>query len=70
MATESYQTQLERVQTAIAKIENGAQSYQINGRSLTRADLGELYDREKWLRKMAGRESNNGIRVKGVTVVR
>lgn len=67
MTTESYQTQLERVQTAIAAIEGGAQSYSIAGRSLSRADLKTLYDREKWLRKMADRATSGGIRLRGAT---
>lgn len=67
MTTESYQTQLERVQTAIAAIEGGAQSYSIAGRSLSRADLQTLYDREKWLRKMADRATSGGIRLRGAT---
>lgn len=70
MAIESYETQLERVQTAIARIEEGAQTYQINGRSLSRADLGDLYAKEKWLRRQVERASRGGIRVRGVTPVR
>ncbi len=70
MAT-SYATQLDSVQAAIAAIEAGAQSYSIatgtgSSRSVTSADLKTLYDREKWLRKMADRESNGGMRVRGV----
>ena len=49
MALASTQTQLETVQTAIAAIEGGAQSYSISGRSLTRADLPSLYKREREL---------------------
>lgn len=70
MAVESYTTQLERVQSAIAAIEGGAQSYDINGRSMQRGDLKTLYEREKWLRTQVDRESNGGIRVRGVTPVR
>lgn len=43
---ESILTQLERVQKAIAVIEEGAQSYKIGNRSLTKADLSLLYARE------------------------
>lgn len=42
--------QLLNVQTAIEKIELGAQSYQIGNRRLTRADLKTLYAREAALR--------------------
>ncbi len=67
MATTSYQTQLESVQAAIAAIEGGAQSYSIQGRTLARGDLGTLYEREKYLRKMADRDSRGGIRVQNAT---
>jgi len=67
MATTSYQTQLENVQAAIAAIEDSGQSYSINGRSYTRADLNTLYEREKYLRRMADRESRGGIRVRNAT---
>jgi hypothetical protein len=64
---ESYADQLERVQTAIARIEAGAQSVTINGRTVQRGDLDTLYAREKWLRKMAAREeAGGGIRVRQV----
>ncbi len=73
MAIESYTTQLERVQLAIAKIEGGAQSYTTaSGRQLSRGDLAELYEREQWLRAQVAREtggSSGGIRVRGVTPV-
>jgi len=64
MAVKTYSEQLEEVQTAIATIEAGAQAYSIGNRSLTRADLKTLYDREKWLRKMADRETNSSSGVK------
>ena len=50
MAIESTETQLERVQAAIAAIESGSQSYSIGGRTLTKADLKTLYEREKDLK--------------------
>lgn len=68
----TYAEQLESVQSAIAAIESGAQSYVISGRSLTRADLKTLYDREKWLQKMVSRESRGsggGIRTRFITPV-
>jgi len=64
MAVKTYAEQLEEVQTAIATIESGAQSYSVSGRALSRADLGTLYAREKYLRKMAQREENGGITVR------
>lgn len=62
---ESYETQLERVQLAIAAIESGAQSYSIAGRSLSRADLETLYAREARLLALIGRVARGGgIRVR------
>lgn len=60
MAIKTYTQQLEEVQTAISMIEAGAQSYSIAGRSATKANLADLYAREKWLRQMAAREDNGG----------
>ena len=59
MAVKTYLEQLEEVQTAIGAIENGAQSYSMGTRSLTRANLKDLYMRENYLRIMVGREDNN-----------
>lgn len=67
MAIESYQTQLERVQQTIADIETRGQSWSVDDRAQTRADLPALYRRETWLRKMVERESIGGIRVTGIT---
>ena len=67
MAT--YQEQLDSVQSAISAIESGAQSYSISGRSMSKADLGVLYDREERLLKKVARSSRGGIRVRGVTPV-
>jgi hypothetical protein len=64
---ETYSTQLDRVQSAIAKIENGAQSVTFENRQYTRGSLQALYEREKWLRKMVSRETRGGIRVRGAT---
>jgi hypothetical protein len=50
LAIESTETQLERVQAAIAAIESGSQSYSIGGRAMTKADLKTLYEREKDLK--------------------
>lgn len=68
MAVESYTVQLERVQAAIAAIEGGAQSYSIGSRSLTRANLSELYEREERLLGKVARETRGGgIRVRLAT---
>ena len=64
MAIKTYAEQLEEVQTAIATIETGSQSYSMGSRSLTRADLRTLYNREKWLRTMADREENSNGKVR------
>lgn len=56
---ETLETQLERVQRAIAAIEDGAQEYQIGTRKLTKGDLKTLYDREASL-KAAIVEQNGG----------
>lgn len=59
MAVKTYLEQLEEVQIAIGVIETTAQSYTMGTRSLTRADLGKLYMRERFLRSMANRENNS-----------
>ena len=66
MAVEKYAEQLERVQQMIAQVEERGQSQGVGGRQLTRADLGTLYQREKWLRKMAAREGRGGLRTRRV----
>jgi len=57
----TYSQQLEEVQAAIAAIESGAQSYSVANRSLTRADLRTLYEREQKLRALAAREKIGGL---------
>ncbi len=64
MATESYQTQLERIQIAIAEIESGAQDVTYDGKRVRRADLDVLYVREDRLRRLAARGARGGIRVR------
>lgn len=59
---ESYETQLQRVQAAIAAIESGAQRVDYEGRSVTRADLATLYARERELRGKVAR--GGGIRIR------
>lgn len=68
MAVETYKEQLERVQAAIAKIESGEQSFDVNGRSVRRADLEQLYKREMYLRRMVAREKRGGIRLRRVVI--
>ena len=58
---ESLETQLERVQMAIAAIESGAQSYQIANRKVTKGDLATLYDREKSLKAEIARASGGDL---------
>ena len=58
---ETLAAQLTRVQAAIAAIEDGAQSITAeDGRSLTRADLKTLYEREKGLLRRVDHESTHG----------
>ncbi|MCK5614107.1 peptidylprolyl isomerase [Candidatus Pacearchaeota archaeon] len=60
MAIETFTVQLERVQAAIAKIETGAQEYGIGNRRAKRAQLSDLYARERELRAEVKREGNSG----------
>jgi len=60
MAIKTYNEQLVEVQTAISKILSGAQSYSIEGRSITFADLGSLQEQETRLRILADRETRHG----------
>lgn len=65
MAIKTYTEQLESVQSTIEAIETGSQSYSINGRSLTKADLAELYEREKWLRTQVAKEEREASGIVG-----
>lgn len=67
MAVEDYSTQLERVQAAIAAVEERGSAISAEGRSLSRADLATLYERETYLRRMVNRASTGGIRMRGAT---
>ena len=58
---ESLETQLERVQMAIAAIESGAQSYQIANRKVIKGDLATLYAREKSLKAEIARASGGDL---------
>lgn len=62
MATESYQVQLERVQSAIAAIEAGDREVRRGERTFTDADLPALYAREARLRKYVDRQAGKGLR--------
>ncbi|HLL48976.1 MAG TPA: hypothetical protein VK399_19935 [Longimicrobiaceae bacterium] len=57
---ESLETQLTRVQQAIAAIEERGQATDVNGRSLTRADLRTLYAREADLRARIANRGRGG----------
>lgn len=63
------QSQLESVQTAIARIESTGQAYGRDGNSLNRADLKTLYDREKYLENRIARaqRTGGGMRVRFIT---
>lgn len=69
----TYEEQLASVQTAIEKIQSGAQAYSISSptgsRSFSKADLKTLYEREKWLRCQIARGPNGGIPVRGATPI-
>jgi hypothetical protein len=56
----TYAQQLEEVEAAIEAIEGGAQSYNIDNRSLTRANLETLYKRQTYLKGKAAREARGG----------
>ena len=58
---ETLEVQLERVQTAIAAIESGAQEYRIGNRSLTKANLATLYARESSLKAAIARRDGDNI---------
>ena len=56
--------QLERVQSAIAAIEGGAQAFTVLGRTYQRGDLETLYKRERDLKATIERESRGGSRMR------
>jgi len=66
MAIKTYAEQLESVQQTIERIETTGQAYGISGRSLTRADLNTLYEREKYLRRQVNRAARGGVRTRGI----
>ena len=63
MATESYESQLERVQRTIAELERGREVRR-GERVFTALDLDVLYARERWLRRRVGRAARGGIRIR------
>lgn len=69
MATQSYQSQLEELQTCISDILTNGERTTFNGRTVEFSDLEWLQKREEWLRKMVARESRGGMRVRGATPV-
>lgn len=64
MAIKTVTEQLESVQTAIAAIESGAQSYELHGRSFTKANLETLYKREENLLSRHEAEQGAGPRIR------
>lgn len=58
---ETLETQLARVQEAIAAIESGAQEYQIANRRLTKANLATLYARESMLKAEIARRDGGDL---------
>lgn len=56
------QEQLSQINTAIEKIENGAQEYRIGNRMVRRADLTVLYkERRQIQQEIANEESCGGV---------
>lgn len=68
MAIKTFTEQLEEVQTAITSVLT-AQEASYNGQRVKKADLSALQEREKYLRPLAEREQNGGIKIKGATPV-
>jgi hypothetical protein len=64
MPIETKTAQLERVQRAIAAIEEGGQDVSYDGKRVTFADLQALYRREEKLRLDVARDARGGIRVR------
>lgn len=60
------QDKLDRVRTAIEAVETGGQSVSYEGRSVTKADLKTLYERESYLeQRLARQQRGGGIRTRG-----
>lgn len=58
------QEQLDAVDLAIAAIEGGAQSYSIDNRSFTRADLAALYAERRRLTALLAGSTAGGMRTR------
>lgn len=54
------QEQLDQINQAIAKIENGAQEYRIGSRLLRRGDLATLYKERRQLQQEIARGESDG----------
>ena len=62
----SIQDKLDRVRAAIEAIETGGQSISYEGRSVSKADLKTLYEREAYLeQRLARQQRGGGIRTRG-----
>lgn len=56
------QEQLDQINTAIARIETGAQEYRIGSRMVRRGDLATLYaERRRLQQEIAVQQSNGGL---------
>lgn len=55
-----YQAQLAEVSVAITAVMTGGQSYTLDGRHMTRADLVDLNSRQAWLVSQIGSMSRGG----------
>jgi len=62
---ETLEVQLERVQTRIAAIENGASEYQVGGRRVKNHELSTLYTREKDLLNRIAIRDNGSVAYAG-----
>ncbi|RXE48711.1 hypothetical protein [Chromohalobacter israelensis] len=58
--SENYTARLAKVREAIDRIMSGSQSWRINDRHFTKADLGELHRMERYYAKLARREQRAG----------
>lgn len=60
------QDKLDRVRVAIEAVETGGQSVSYEGRSVSKADLKTLYEREAYLeQRLARQQRGGGIRTRG-----
>lgn len=61
MADNSTKEMLDNVNSAINAIASGGQSYKIGSKSLTRADLKQLYDIKNDLTAQLAAQNNSGL---------